>query len=479
MWWNGKIRRVRKKTDRGERRCLARYVIDCAGEMRFVSRDTCLNKLMKTKLLFVALCFCLFRPAVAQEKIEQKPNDPYFAKFFLIAPPKPKGPVLLPGSRLAICGDSITEQRLYSRIMETYITVALPELAVSTRQFGWSGEQAPGFLARMDNDVLRFKPTVATTCYGMNDHHYRPYEDGIGNAYASNMTDIVLAFKNAGAAVIAGSPGCMGLKQPPWPWVQGTPEDRNLSLCMLRNIDIEIAETQQVDFADVFWTMYKAQFEALQRWGTNYSLAGKDSVHPALAGHLVMAYAFLKALDVPGDIGTFQVDLRKNRATTSIGHELISCKDGAVTIRSFRYPFCATGAADSDNSIRSGMALVPFNQELNRFILMAKNGQAKRYKVTWGDTSHDYSAKELKQGVNLAADFPVNPFSGAFQAVDEAVAAKQAYETKQIKELFHGKSGQADMEKTAAESEKERAALVAAIKNAFVPVTHTIIIQPD
>jgi len=433
---------------------------------------------MKLKYLFVALSLCLCRPAAA-ESLETKPNDPYFAKFYAVAAPKPKSPALHTGSRLAICGDSITEQRMCSRIMETYITVALPELNVNTRQFGWSGEQASGFLARMTNDVLRFNPTVATTCYGMNDHRYRPYEESIGLAYASNMTDIVLAFKAAGTSVIVGSSGCMGLKQPPWAWVQGTPEDRNVSLCMLRNIDIEIADADQVGFADVFWPMYKAQFQAAQQWGTNYALAGKDNVHPGWAGHLIMAYAFLKALDVPGNIGTFNVDLKSGKAAVSAGHQLISCQEGMVKIKSLRYPFCAGDPTDSDTSIRSGMALVPFNQELNRLVLIATHAKAKRYKVTWGRASRDYTARELKQGVNLAEDFPINPFSDAFKGVDEAVAAKQAYETKQIKELFHGEAGKDDMEKTAADSEQERAGLVAAIKTAFVPVTHTIIIQPE
>src|SRR6202043_2852777 len=100
-------------------------------------------------------------------------NDAYFAGLYVLKAPQPSKPVLREGDRLAICGDSITEQRMYSRIMETYITVALPELNISTRQYGWSGEQASGFLKRMTNDVLRFHPTVATTCYGMNDHHYR------------------------------------------------------------------------------------------------------------------------------------------------------------------------------------------------------------------------------------------------------------------------------------------------------------------
>src|SRR5688572_18968618 len=87
-------------------------------------------------------------------------------QFHPVPAPKQTGLFLKKGDKLAICGDSITEQKMYARIMETYLTVCTPELEISTRQFGWSGEKADGFLARMTNDVLRFDPTVATLCYG-------------------------------------------------------------------------------------------------------------------------------------------------------------------------------------------------------------------------------------------------------------------------------------------------------------------------
>jgi len=434
---------------------------------------------MKIRSLIAVVSLSLCGTVLAQSTIPKPNNDPYFDGLYLLQAPQPKGPVLRPGDRLAICGDSITEQKLYSRIMETYLTVALPELNISTRQYGWSGEQASGFLHRMTNDVLRFDPTVATTCYGMNDHRYRPYEPAIGQAYASNTTDIVLAFNAVGARVIVGAPGCMGTQNPPWNFIQGTPKDRNISLCTLRDIDIEIAQAEHAGFADVFWDMYLAQYFALQWYGTNYTLAGKDSVHPNWAGHLVMAYAFLKALDVPGDIGTFTVNLDANKATVSKGHQLISYHDGALTVKSSRYPFCATGEADKADSIRSGMTLVPFNQDLNRLMLVVKGAKAKSCQITWGDTSRTYSAQQLAAGINLAAEFEVNPFSGAFKAVDEAVARKQDFETTQIKKLFHGEAGKADMEKTVADSERDRAPLVAAIQQAFGPVTHTLTIKPQ
>ena len=186
--------------------------------------------------------------------------------------------------------------------------------------------------------------------------------------------------------MVVGSPGCMGIgrKQPSWSKSKAPVSEDNISLGMLRNIDIEIADAEHTDFADVFWPMEKAQFDALQLFGTNYALAGKDAVHPGWAGHTIMAYAFLKALDVPGDIGTFTVDLSGNKAKASEGHAILSCHDGVVTIESRRYPFCATGAFDSDNSIRSGMTLVPFNQDLNRLMLVVKHAKAKTYTKSLG-----------------------------------------------------------------------------------------------
>jgi len=49
--------------------------------------------------------------------------------------PKPARGQIKKGDRLAICGDSITEQKQYSRIMEDYLTMCVPELGVSVRQF--------------------------------------------------------------------------------------------------------------------------------------------------------------------------------------------------------------------------------------------------------------------------------------------------------------------------------------------------------
>jgi lysophospholipase L1-like esterase len=410
---------------------------------------------------------------------ETKPADPSFARFEPVKAPAPAGLMLKPGDRLAIIGDSITEQKMYSRIIETYLTVCVPGLNVSTRQFGWGGETAEGFLHRMTNDCLRFQPTVATLCYGMNDHGYRAYTEANGQWYSNRYATVVSALTGSGARVVLGSPGCVG-QVPPWAADNhATMEELNLNLCRLRNIDIAIAAQQHVQFADVFWPMFVNLFTAKQKYGPDYALCGKDGVHPDWAGHLVMAYAFLKAMGFDGDLGTYTVDLAADKASVTGGHALDSFTNHTLTITSRRYPFCAAGVGDKDNSIRSGMSLVPFNAELNRLTLVVKGGPANKYAVTWGHETRDYSAAQLAAGVNLAADFAVNPFSDAFARVDAAVYNKQNYETIQIKNLFYTPDATADPDAMAALTDRVRQPLVDAIASAFVPVTHIIRIQPE
>jgi len=179
----------------------------------------------------------------------------------------------------------------------------------------------------------------------------------------------------------------------------------------------------------------------------------------------------------------------------SDGHQVISAKAGEYVIESRRYPFCPcvpdnkSSAAypvygqdgiASDNSIRSGMTLVPFNQELNRLMLVVKNGAAGSYQVTWGSESKVFTQAQLAKGINLAAEFPGNPFMSAFAKVDAAVAAKQAFETTEIKNRFHRRGLRSmkeisdETDRVVGAAEQEHAALVSGVETSFAPVTHVI-----
>ncbi len=305
----------------------------------------------------------------AAYEYEAKPEGDAFAVFFPAKAPAP-GPLMLKvGDRLAVIGDSITEQKMYSRIIENYLTACVPDLKVTVRQYGWSGEKTDGFLRRMDRDCLTFKPTIATICYGMNDARYRPFDITNGHWYRDHYTAIVRKFKENNVRVVVGSPGCSGKIAS---WVKGTSgtlQEHNLNLCALRDIALGVAQSEQVAFADIFWPMYQQRILAPSRFNKTdeeYAVAGKDGIHPGWAGQAIMAYAFLTALGLDGNLGTIDVDLAASKATVSGNHEMKEFANGQVKLVSKQYPYCATGAPDDDNSLASGFSLVPFHNKLNR-----------------------------------------------------------------------------------------------------------------
>ena len=404
------------------------------------------------------------------------PDDPHFAPYQLLPAPSGGGLMLEKGDHLAICGDSITEQKRYSLIIEAYLTACVPELEVTCRQFGWSGEQAGGFLGRMENDVLRFKPDVATTCYGMNDFRYVPFDEAIAKAYRENLAGMIKEFRAADCEVLLGSPGIID-SVPSWvKSATGTQLDLNVTLSKFRNIGVELATTEKQRFADVYRPMLIADYKAKKAHGKDFKVAGKDGVHPGWAGQLVMAYAFLKGLGLDGDLGSIVVD--GDKADASGGHEVKSIEAGRITLLSKRLPFApGPGNLTNDDSIRAGLALVPFDADLNRLTLKIANPKASNYSVKWGDETREYSKQQLAAGVNLAADFIDHPLRQAFQKVWDAAAKKQAYETRQMKTLMHGPEGHADMEATVALTEKVHAKLAKALGRSMAPVEHVIEIR--
>ena len=80
-------------------------------------------------------------PKLGPYEYEAKPEGEAFVKLNPRKAPMP-GPLLLKkGDRLAIVGDSITEQKMYSVLIESYLTACMPELEITARQYGWSGEK--------------------------------------------------------------------------------------------------------------------------------------------------------------------------------------------------------------------------------------------------------------------------------------------------------------------------------------------------
>lgn len=289
-----------------------------------------------------------------------------------------------------------------------------------------------GLNSRFESNLVPFAPTVATTCYGMNDGRYAPITDEVLTEYRAATLAAVKKFKQAGVReIIVGAPGVVdpaGFKRP-----NIDAAGYNQTLAALAGAAREVAAAEGVRFADVHAAMMAAMTRVKTAQGDGYVMA-RDGVHPQPNGHLPMAYAFLKALGCEGEIGRITYDFASGSAETDAAQRLVSAQNGRLMLESKRYPFCFTGRT-GDRDLLTMLGSLPFDEELNRYVLVVKNAPA-RARVTWGGESREYLAAQLAAGVNLAADFRQNPFAASFDQVVGAVQAQQDFEVVGIKGML-------------------------------------------
>lgn len=386
---------------------------------------------------------------------------------------------LPPNARVAIIGDSITEQKLYSRFIETYLLGCTGRKDIRCFQFGSGGETAQGFSNRLENDLSVFHPTVATTCYGMNDGRYVPYDPSIGASYEKWMRLVLEGLKKVGVThIVAGSPGAVDTR---WFVKSGATADQyNDTLAHLRDIDKKLAAEYHTAFANVHDEMIHAMAAAKAKLGPDYDVGGRDGVHPGANGHLLMAAAFLKGLGLDGNIGNITLDM-KGASAGSEGHA-VTGSHGIAEIESIKLPFYL------EPEMHKITAFCQFNEELNRYTLRVKNLSTAKAKVTWGTEVKEFTKEQLTAGINLAVEFDKSPLDNAFIQLVIAVNAKQAYETPMIKGMITNfrnftNDAKADPELAAALNTvkqkmiDKQEKLDAAAHAKAVPVTHTIKVE--
>jgi hypothetical protein len=176
--------------------------------------------------------------------------------------------------------------------------------------------------------------------------------------------------------VVVGSPGVVDSK-----FFGGGSERAvvyNDNLAHLRDIARDLTKEYDLAFANVHDTMFHVMPVAKKALGDTYPIGGQDGVHPNPNGQLLMAYAFLKALKVDGNIGAITID--GDKAEASDGHKILRHANHEIEIQSSRYAVCFNGDQKSPSSPRSVLPFIPFQQDLNRFTLTVKGltaGKAK------------------------------------------------------------------------------------------------------
>jgi lysophospholipase L1-like esterase len=217
-------------------------------------------------------------------------------------------------------GDSITDQRLYTTFVETFVLTRFPHLDVRFVHSGWGGDQVTGGMGgridqRLDRDVFAHRPTVVTVMLGMNDGRYRPFEQEIHDRFVEGYDRLVRTLRSelprARLTLIQPSPYDDVTRAP----FEGG--SYNKVLLGFGAFIKKVAARERMTFAD-FNTDLVRVLQKVNAEAPKLALQiVPDRVHPESAGHVVMAASLLKAWNAPALVTGVELDFAKGRVVTA------------------------------------------------------------------------------------------------------------------------------------------------------------------
>ncbi|HCE42907.1 MAG TPA: GDSL family lipase [Lentisphaeria bacterium] len=195
--------------------------------------------------------------------------------------------ILFIGDSITDCGRSRENPQLlgggYAMMTAAKLLAKYPELNLSFLNFGISGNRIRDLKSRWTDDCIRHKPDILSILIGINDTWRR---------YDSNDATEASAFENDCRHILQQAKkevGCQIIILEPF--VLPVPDDRKK---WREDLDQKIKASRELalEYADVYVPLDGIFASASCRQKPAY-WAG-DGVHPTMAGHMLMANAWME-----------------------------------------------------------------------------------------------------------------------------------------------------------------------------------------
>jgi len=313
---------------------------------------------------------------------------------------------LHPNDTIVFYGDSITDQRLYTTYVETFVVTRYPKLPVRFVHSGWGGDRVTGggggpIDDRLKRDVLTHKPTVMTIMLGMNDGRYRAFDDEAFRVFTEGYEHIVKSMKDAvpnlRITLIDPSPYDDVTRAPLFPG------GYNAVLLKYGEYLRALAAREHLDFADLNTRLVKTLERANATDPANAQKIVPDRVHPHRSGHLLMAASLLEAWGAAPTVTRVEIDVASARVKEA-ANTAVSDLDAEGPIRwtqkddslpmpvPMNDPLMALAVKSSD-----------FIERFNRETLRVTGLVASTYQLKInGRLVGAFSRETLASGINLA-----------------------------------------------------------------------------
>lgn len=363
------------------------------------------------------------------------------------AAPAPAAPGLFAaGDRWTAVGDSITHSGTYTQWVTLYYLTRFPGLVFAPENAGVSGDTAEGALRRFAWDIAANRPTVATIMLGMNDVGralYNVDQTGVEveqkrrdrlAAHQSAMRRLVADLQRGEARVVLITPSLFDeTAESDKPKQEGVNGALRECAAFVRSLAAETGSA----LVDFHAPMERINFER-QKADPKATIVGEDRIHPGPAGHLLMAYLFLKAQGAPAEVGRVELDadarkvLRAERGRVEKLRKRYNGLQWRWTAEALPWPV--------DPAAKAALDWAPILQDLNQDILRVTGLKAGHYMLQIDEVDvRAFSSEQLAAGVNLALETGT-PQARQAHAVLELVKQRQqiiAEELRRIAQVEH------------------------------------------
>lgn len=313
---------------------------------------------------------------------------------------------LHPNDVVVFYGDSITDQRLYTTYAETFIVTRYPKLPIRFVHSGWGGDRVTGggggpIDDRLKRDVLAYKPTVMTIMLGMNDGHYKAFDNETYRTFTDGYEHIIKAMKeavpNLRITLIDPSPYDDFTRAPLF---EG---GYNAVLLKYGEYLRTLAQRDRLDFADLNTRLVKALDRANSTDPANAVKIVPDRVHPHRSGHLLMAASLLEAWGATPTVTRVDIDGASAQVKESVNTSVSNVEAKGAVRWTQKDEALPMPVPMNDPLVALAVKSSDFTQRFNQETLRVTGLDSSTYllKIN-GRTIGSFTRENLAAGINLA-----------------------------------------------------------------------------
>lgn len=310
------------------------------------------------------------------------------------------------GDRVVFFGDSITDQRRYTSLVETYVVTRFPKMDIRFVHSGWGGDRVSGggggpIDVRLWRDILPYNPTVVTIMLGMNDGSYRAFDQPVFDTFANGYKHIVDVLKRQlpGIRITAIQPSAYD-DVTRAPVFEG---GYNRVLIRYGEFLSELASTKMLDVANLNTPIVDALTRANAADPGGAARLIPDRVHPGEQIALVMAQGLLKSWKAPAVVTEVVIDAARHTAATQINTRVSDIRSEKGIVWTQIDEALPMPLNRQDPLVALVLKSSDFVESLNRQPLSVKGLARGNHRLEIdGEPAGTFSAEQLASGINLA-----------------------------------------------------------------------------